>query len=81
MKGFENLTSPVTYLAATLGQYLLYRAVLEITGDATPLYLALPAIAYNELLLDDLGQLLIKQHQMKLIVFDPFREEVVQWIQ
>ena len=32
VKGFESMASPVDYLAAAVGQYVLYRAALDFVG-------------------------------------------------
>ena len=42
VKGFENMASPVEYLADTAGQYVLYRSVLDYLTLELPLYLAVP---------------------------------------
>lgn len=80
VKGFENMASPVEYLADTAGQHELYRSVLDYLIVDLPLYLAVPESAYNGILAEAVGQLLLGRIGARLIVFDPEREEVVQWI-
>ena len=80
VKGFENMASPVEYLANTAGQYALYRSVLDYLALDLPLYLAVPEAAYNGILAEAVGQQLLRRVEARLIVFDPDREEVVQWI-
>ena len=80
VKGFENMPSPVAYLETAAGQYLLYRSMLDYLHIDTPLYLAVPEAAYNGFLSETLAQELLKRLDAKLIVFDPEREEVTQWI-
>lgn len=80
VKGFEDLLSPVTYLAAAVGKYILYTAILETLGIATPLYMAVPVDAYNGILSEEIGQIALKKAAIKLIVFDPETEEILQWL-
>src|SRR5687768_12025535 len=47
VKGFENIPSPMDYLANSVGQYVLYRVVLDYSENPTPLYMAVPEMAYN----------------------------------
>ncbi len=56
IKGFENMASPVEYLANTAGQYTLYRSVLDYLALDLPLYLAVPKAAYNGILAEAIGQ-------------------------
>jgi hypothetical protein len=80
VKGFENLRSVIAYLSASVGQYLLYQAALDYSGKNIPLYLAVPAEAYTGVLAEDLAKRFLFREDVKLIVFDPELEEIVQWI-
>lgn len=80
VKGFERLPSPVDYLADVVGQYLLYRAALALAGLATPLYLAVPTAAYDGILGEPLGRQVVRAAEVRMLVFDPSREEIVRWI-
>lgn len=44
-----------------------------------PLYLAVPADAYAGVLAEELAQRFLEREDVKLIVFDPELEEIVQW--
>jgi hypothetical protein len=79
VKGFEHTPSPVEYLAAAVGQYVLYRAALDYVGIALPLYLAVPTTAASGILDELLGQQVVKSAGLQLVVFDPVQEEVVEW--
>ncbi len=81
IKGFENMASPVDYIAHTVGKYVLYRAILDAEGDTTPLYLAVPLQAYQGILDEEIGRVLIEWVKIKLVVFTPENEEIVQWIE
>jgi len=80
VKGFENMPSPVEYLAEAVGKYVLYRAALDYGEVATPLFMAVPTVAYAGILSEDIGQQAIARVGINLIVFDPMMEEIVQWI-
>ena len=80
VKGFENMPSPVDYLAAAVGQYVLYLAALEYTQSDAVLYMAVPTAAFTGILNEELGQQAIRRAGIKLMVFDPATEEIVQWI-
>jgi hypothetical protein len=79
VKGFENTPSQVEYLASVVGKYVLYTVVLSDLEDSL-LYLAVPEVAYNGVLSEPIGEKAIQQADIRLIVFDPEREEIVQWI-
>jgi hypothetical protein len=70
MKDFEQ----------ALGQYIIYDDVLHQVEPERVLYLAIPEEIFVDLFEEPLGQLLIKNHHVQLIVFDPAQEVIVQWI-
>jgi hypothetical protein len=73
-------TSDVKDLEQALGQYVLYRQILNEIGEKRDLYLAVSRPVFNSVFTIDLGQILIKNEIIKLIVFDDVVEEIVQWI-
>jgi hypothetical protein len=72
--------SPVRNLEEAVGQYVIYRALIEETERGRFLYLALPLDAYEEVLADRFGQLIITRLRLSIIVFDEVQERIVQWI-
>jgi len=80
VKGFENMPSPVDYLAAAVGQYVLCLAALEYTENPAVLYMAVPVAAFTGILSEELGRQAIRRADIKLMVFNPATEEIVQWI-
>ncbi|MBN8634330.1 MAG: fatty-acid synthase [Anaerolineae bacterium] len=80
IKGFENTRSPVEYLASATGQYTLYRAVLDYLAVNDPLYMAVPEAAYRGILSEEIGKQVLHRSGVRLIVFDPEHEEIIQWI-
>ena len=80
VKGFENTPSPVDYLASAIGQYVLYRAIIESSASPVPLYMAVPEAAYTGILQERIGELAIRHVNIKLVLFDVILEEVILWI-
>jgi hypothetical protein len=80
IKGFENAPSIIDYLENAIGQYVLYRAILESSGTTTPLYMAIPIAAYVGIFNEEVGKVAIERLNLKLMVFNPMLEEVVEWI-
>ena len=72
--------SDVKDLEQALGQYVLYRQVLNEMGIERDLYLAVTQPTFNSVFTIELGQVLLKNQVIKLIVFDDESEAIVQWI-
>ncbi|KOP24523.1 fatty-acid synthase [Hapalosiphon sp. MRB220] len=72
--------SDVKDLEQALGQYVLYRQILNEMGSDRNLYLAVSRPTFNSVFTIELGQVLIKNQIIKLIVFDDESEAIVQWI-
>ena len=66
-------------LELALGQFLLYRSILEEQEPGREIFLAIPDEP-AEILEEPVGQLLIAKHLIRAVVFDPEKEEIVQWI-
>lgn len=79
VKGFEQ-PSQIEALVQALGKYNLYRSALKINGIDEMLYLAIPEIAYTGIISETLGKQIITDYEVKLVVFDPDAEEIIQWI-
>jgi len=54
--------------------------MLEVNEPDRLLYLAVPRETYQTFFQSRFAQVAINRHQLKLIVYDPIIEEVVQWI-
>jgi hypothetical protein len=72
--------SDVKDLEQALGQYVLYRQILDEMGDARILYLAVSQLTFNSVFTIELGQVLLKNQIVKLVVFDDESEAIVGWI-
>ena len=66
-------------LEQAVGQYLLYRAIIERTDPKRQLFLAVPVDAWNDTFLDSLGQLMLESYHLNVIAFDHVTEEVIVW--
>lgn len=71
--------SAVTEFHTALGQFLNYRVALKIKEPQRVLYLAVPLETYKDFFSRQLPQLSIQEYQIKLLVFDPEQEVIVQW--
>ena len=67
-------------LYRAIGQYLIYRSVLQIRAPQLPLYLAIPSSVYDRLFRKSVVQNVIMDNQIKLLVIDVDLEEIIQWV-
>ena len=72
--------SAISDFHTALGQFLNYRIMLEVNEPERLLYLAVPLEAYQTFFQSRLARMAIKRHKLKLIVYEPIAEEIVQWI-
>ena len=72
--------SDVRDLEQALGQYVLYREILNEMGIERSLYLAVTQPTFHSVFTIELGQVLLKNQVVKLMVFDDESEAIVQWI-
>lgn len=71
--------SVITDFHAALGQFLNYRLGLQMTESDRPLYLAVPIDTYKTFFQQRFVQEAVKIYQVKLLVYDPVKEEIVEW--
>lgn len=67
-------------LKNAVGQFVLYRAVMRQTNPNRTLYLAVRDTTFNSLFEEPIGQLLIADENLNLIVFEAQTEVIVRWI-
>ena len=79
IKSFANPSS-IADLEQALGQYLLYRAVLEEVKPDFLLYLAVRKITYQAIFSEPIGELVVNKYKINLLVFESKKQEVWQWI-
>ena len=63
-----------------MGQYILYFDILEEFEPDRILYLAIRLATFENLFEEPIGKVLLKKRRIKLIVFAPETEEIIQWI-
>jgi XisH protein len=74
-------SSPVRDLEEAIGQYDIYRAIMRVRQPGRQLYMAVPLPVYDGVLSDRFGQFIIAELGVQLLVFDPDRRSIVQWIE
>ena len=72
--------SQIAELERALGQYILYRNVLEETEKERILYIAVKVAIYQEIFSEPIGTLTIQKNCLSLLIFDEVKEEITQWI-
>ena len=72
--------SEVVDLRDAVGQYVLYNNVLAVKEPERELFLAVHTQVFADIFTDDLGKLLLERSQLKILIFNPHTQEVVQWI-
>ncbi|WAL61254.1 XisH family protein [Thermocoleostomius sinensis] len=72
--------SKIQDLKEALGQYDIYRYLLEEIAPDRKLYVAVNKVAYNTFFTQDVTQLILNKHRLPIIVVDIEMEEILQWI-
>jgi hypothetical protein len=72
--------SVIVELEQAIGQYVLYRLLLNQVDPERILFLAVPEKAYRELFSEPIGELVIKDLPLNLLVVDVEEDEVKTWI-
>lgn len=73
-------TSLVSEFHTALGQFLNYRFALEQKEPLRELFLAVPVDIYNTFFTLTFPKGVVEQYNVKLLVYNPEKEEVHQWI-
>jgi hypothetical protein len=72
--------SAIDDLKEAIGQFILYRSALRRSHPERELFLAVRDTVYSNIFAQPEGETLRVEEEIKLIVFDPKRQEVVKWI-
>lgn len=72
--------SQVTDLDQAIGQYLLYKILLNQVDPDRDLYLAISETTYNDIFIGPIGQLAIAEIPLKLFIINIEHQEIIQWI-
>ncbi|MEG3899577.1 MULTISPECIES: XisH family protein [unclassified Microcoleus] len=78
IKSFLN-NSAITDFHLALGQFLNYRLALQIKEPDRTLYLAVPFDTFDSFFQEPFIQEAVNVYQLKLVVYDPQKEVIVEW--
>ena len=78
IKSFLN-TSAITDFHTGLGQFLNYRLALQMSESYRILYLAVPIDTFESFFQEKFTQEAIKFYQVKLLIYDPTEEVIIEW--
>ena len=78
IKSFIN-DSEMKDLRDAIGQFVIYRSVLQRTYPEFVLYMAVRDVVYTSLFEEPIGQLLIEDQNLKILVFNVEKEVIVKW--
>ena len=80
IKSFAGQSNMVD-LEKALGQYILYRTVMQKVEPDRILYLAVSEKAVEEVFDEPVGRLITEKQSLKLIFFEPKTEVITRWIE
>lgn len=80
IKSFLN-PSAITDFYVSLGQFLSYRLALSSLDPDRLLYLAIPLESFQTFFQMEFTQMALKHYQIPLIIYDPVKEVIAEWIQ
>jgi hypothetical protein len=78
VKSFSG-PSPIDALEKALGQFTLYHDILALVEPDRTLYLALSEVAYGDVFEDGMGELLVANGRLKLLVVNADTEVIQRW--
>ena len=78
----KSFVSPyeVEDLETAVGQFILYHDIMSRTEPERVLYLAVRTAVFTSVFEEPIGQVLLENQRVKLVVFDPQAEVIVKWI-
>lgn len=72
--------SDVKDLEDAVGQFVVYEHALRRAEPERALYLAVPESVWQFVFADSLGEILIDDQVLRVVTFDPVKEEITRWI-
>lgn len=72
--------SPVRDFEEAIGQFVVYRALLSQTEPDRSLYLAITTSVHDSVFSEPVGELVTAEVHLRILVFDPHEQKVIQWI-
>lgn len=79
LKNFE-VEKAIADLEQAIGQYVLYRLLLNRVDPEREIYLAISDITYDEIFNEPIGEVVISDLPMQLLVVDVEKIKVKLWI-
>ena len=79
IKSFSG-ASEVHDLEVAVGQFALYREMIALKEPERKLYLAVSERAYASIFGEPIGELAVRKIGLSLIIFNPEKEAIEQWI-
>jgi len=73
-------SSELTEFERALGQYNIYILAIEEKEPDRVLYIAMPDDFYKDFMEDPFFQKIIQKYDLKIILFNEEREEIISWI-
>ncbi len=67
-------------LHAAVGQFNLYRDILDEKDPERKLFLAVDEQIYEHLFTEKYGLFVIRKQRLNLIVFNPVQERIIEWL-
>ena len=72
--------SIIADLEQTIGQYVLYRLLLNQVDPGREIYLAVTDVTYDKIFSEPIGKLVISELPLKLLIVDINTVKIKQWI-
>lgn len=72
--------SRVNDLENALGQYILYKDIMQDVDSERTLYLAITLDVFDDIFKQPIGEVLLKKQRFNLLVFEEKQEVINQWI-
>lgn len=79
IKSFSK-ASAINEFHSALGQFMTYRLALKKKEPDRVLYLAIPADVHESFFSLPFPQMAIQEYELKLLVYHPLQEVIVQWL-
>lgn len=72
--------SKISEFHTALGQFINYRIALRLEEPERILYLAVPSAVYNDFFNLPFTQTVVSENNLKIIIYDVDKEEIVEWL-
>jgi len=72
--------SIIANLEQSIGQYVLYRLLLNKVDPAREIYLAVTDVIYDKIFSEPIGEVVINDLPLQLVIVDSDKAEIQQWI-